>query len=110
MASFLIKNSALKSGVVVTVIFPFWLRETVEITGFTTPLALKALLIKLRIANGEKSLAWTFRACKRVHLLDRADLLAPLAVVTAKLSLVVEPVYPLPVPLLLPFLATLVYS
>jgi len=108
MASFSIKNSALNSGVVVTIILPFWLKETVEITGFTIPLALKALLIKLRIAKGEKSLAWTFRACRRVHLLERADLLGPLAVVTA--SLVVEPVHPLPVPLLLPFLATLVHS
>ena len=45
-----------------------------------------------------------------MHLLDRADLLVPLAVVTAKLSLVVGPVYPLLALLLLPFLVTLVYS
>ena len=45
-----------------------------------------------------------------MYLLDKADLLVPLAVVTAKLSLVVGLVYPLLALLLLPFLVTLVYS
>ena len=53
----------------------------------------------MRIA--EKELAWTFRACKRVHLLERAGL--PVLLVVLVFSLVLELVALLAL-VLLPFL------
>ena len=57
IACFSIKKSALNSGVILTIILPFILREIVDIIRFIIPLVLKALLIKLRITKGENSLA-----------------------------------------------------
>src|ERR1700710_3279087 len=78
IVSFCSKNSELNSGVVLTTIFPLIDRETVETTSPCIPFLLNAELSKLCIASRLKELACTLCACKRVYLLERANLLGPL--------------------------------
>ena len=95
----------LNSGVVLTTIFPLIDKETVETTSPYIPFLLNTELIRLRIAKALKELACTLCACKRVHLLERANLLGPF------LSLVLELGFLVLIPVLLPlFLDTRVYS
>ena len=92
-----------------TTIFPLIDKETVETTSPCIPFLLNAELSKLRIANGLKELACTFCACRRVHLLERADLLGPFGLLGC--SLVLELGLLVLIPVLLPlFLDTSVYS
>src|ERR1700710_873907 len=103
------KNSELNSGVVLTTIFPLIDRETIETTSPCIPFLLNAELSKLRIASGLKELACTFCACRRVHLLERANLLGPFSLLDW--SLVLELDFLVLIPVLLPlFLDTRVHS
>src|ERR1700709_2386301 len=108
IVSFCSKNSELNSGVVLTTIFPLIDRETVETTSPCIPFLLNAKLSKLRIASGLKELACAFCAYRRVHLLERADLLGPFGLLGC--SLVLELGLLALIPVLFPFLDTIVYS
>src|ERR1700709_2965780 len=74
---FCTKNSELNSGVVLTIIFPLIDKETVETTSPCIPFLLNTKLSKLRIDKALKELACTLCACRRVHLLERTNLLGP---------------------------------
>ena len=70
-----------------TTILPLREIDTVEMTSSLIPLSLKARFKALRVFILEKVSAWTFRACKRVHLLERANLPLPLLVPILVVSL-----------------------
>ena len=90
---FKIKNSILNSGVVVTTILPLRERDTIEMTNSLIPFSLKARFKAFRVFILEKVFAWIFHACKRVHLLVRANLplpqLVPILIVSLGPRLVV---------------------
>src|ERR1700710_3107061 len=103
------KNSELNSGVVLTTIFPLIDKETVETTSPCILFLLNTELSKLYIASGLKELAYTFCACRRVYLLERANLLGPFGLLGC--SLVLELGFLALIPVLLPlFLDTRVHS
>ena len=90
-------------------IFPLIDKETVETTSPCIPFLLNAELSTLYIANRLKELACTFCAYRRVHLLERADLLGPFDLLGC--SLVLELDLLVLIPVLLPlFLDTSVHS
>jgi hypothetical protein len=75
IASFSIKKSTLNDGVVVITILPLSEREAVETTRSLKPLSLKALLIRLRKEIEENFSADGLSVCRRVYLLEVANLL-----------------------------------
>ena len=70
--SFWTKKSELNSGVVLTIIFPFADRETIEITSPLIPFERKAVLSRLRVVIAENELACSIWASRKVHFLERA--------------------------------------
>ena len=77
-----------KAGVVVTTKLPFIDKETIEMTSSWTFFLLKASLSILHIFIDKKEEATAFCDCKRVHLLERANL--PFLLVVVHLLLVLS--------------------
>jgi hypothetical protein len=70
--SFWTKKLELNLGVVLTIIFPFIDRETIEITSPLIPFKRKVVLSKFQVVIVENELAYSIWASRRVLLLERA--------------------------------------
>jgi hypothetical protein len=74
IALFVIKKSALNFKVILTIIFLFINKETIEIISSWIPFDLKTLFSKSWVRKNEKKKACTLCASKRVYLLEKASL------------------------------------